>query len=197
MGTRLSSQPLPLSPSAVTLNNTLSLITATITLRNKLVFSQRGTGTVKRRPPYACGLPFSLLRLNLFGDRRAEDQFGAQFSALYNSFSFFCLVSPFAPPAGYLALFRRTFRKLGDICMMYESDKLFCTTFLSCQTHDIKKRDAKKSFPFSFLFYHSMTSVLSHISCSDIVELLDKNEHQFSFFQKQFHTMLIRTIAAR
>lgn len=155
MGTRLSSQPLPLSPSAVTLNNTLSLITATITLRNKLVFLQRGTGTAKRRPPYACGPPFSLLRLNLFGDRRAGDQFGAQFSALYNSFSFFCLFSPFAPPAGYLALFRRTFRTLGNICMMYESDKLFGTAFLSCQTHDIKKKDV-----VSFFFYHSMTSVL-------------------------------------
>lgn len=140
MGTRLSSQPLPLSPSAVTLNNTLSLITATITLRNKLVFLQRRTGTAKRRPPYTCGPPFSLLCLNLFGDRRAEDQFDAQFSALYNSFSSFCgLFSPFAPPAGYLALFRRTFRTLGNICMMYESDKLFCTAFLSCQTHDIKK----------------------------------------------------------
>lgn len=116
MGTRLSSQPLPLSPSAVTLNNTLSLITATITLRNKLVFSRGGTGTAKRRPPYACGLPFSLLLLNLFGDRRAEDQFGAQFSALYNSFSLFlsflslrtsrCSSWPFSPkPFDHLETF--------------------------------------------------------------------------------------------
>lgn len=65
MATRLSSQPLPLSPSAVTLNNTLSLITATITLRNKLVFFQRGTEMGKRRPLYASGLPFSLQHLNL------------------------------------------------------------------------------------------------------------------------------------
>ncbi|KAJ4942995.1 hypothetical protein JOQ06_005507, partial [Pogonophryne albipinna] len=50
-GTRLSSQPLPLSPSAVTLNNTFSLITTTITLRNKLVFFQRGMEMGKRRPP--------------------------------------------------------------------------------------------------------------------------------------------------
>lgn len=87
MGTRLSSQPLPLSPSAVTLNNTLSLITATITLRNKLVFFQRGMEMGKRQPLYAFGLPFSLQHRNLFGDRQTADQFSAQFSALYNSFS--------------------------------------------------------------------------------------------------------------
>lgn len=77
--------------------------------------------------------------------------------------------------------------------MMYESDRVFCTAFLSRQTHDIKK-----PFPFSFLFYHSMTSTF-RISCSDSVGLLDKNEHQFSLsaFQKRFHTMLIWTIAAR
>ena len=86
MGTRLSSQPLPLSPSAVTLNNTLSLITATITLRNKLVFFQRGMEMGKRRPPYASGLPFSLQHFSLFGDRQTADQFSAQFSTLYNSF---------------------------------------------------------------------------------------------------------------
>lgn len=50
MGTRLSSQPLPLSPFAVTLNNTLSLITATITLRNKLVFFERGMEMGKKWP---------------------------------------------------------------------------------------------------------------------------------------------------
>lgn len=87
MGTRLTSQPLPLSPAAVTLNNSLSLITATITLRNKLVFFQKGTEMGKRRPPYARGPPFSLQHLSLFGDRRAADQFSAQFSTLYNSFS--------------------------------------------------------------------------------------------------------------
>lgn len=89
MGTRLSSQPLPLSPFAVTLNNTLSLITATITLRNKLVFFERGTEMGKRRPSYACGMPSSLQRLHLFGDRQTADQFSAWFFTLYNSFSLF------------------------------------------------------------------------------------------------------------
>lgn len=102
MGTRLSSQPLPLSPSAVTLNNTLSLITATITLRNKLVFFQRGMEMGKRRPPYASGLPFSLQHLNVFGDRQTADQFSVQFSTLYNSFS---LSFSLCPPLLLLSFF--------------------------------------------------------------------------------------------
>lgn len=87
MGTRLSSHPLPLSPSAVTLNNTLSLISATITLRNKLVFSRRGMEMGMRWPPYASGGPFSFQHFNLFGDRQTADQFSLQFSRFYNSFS--------------------------------------------------------------------------------------------------------------
>lgn len=87
MGTRLSSHPLPLSPSAVTLNNTLSLISATITLRNKLVFSQREMKMGTRRPPYASGGPFSLQRFNLFGDGQTADQFSLQFFRFYNSVS--------------------------------------------------------------------------------------------------------------
>lgn len=91
MGTRLSSQPLPLSPFAVTLNNTLSLITATITLRNKLVFFERGMRRGKRRPSYASGMPFSLQQLHLFGDRQTPGQFSTQFSTLCISFSLFSL----------------------------------------------------------------------------------------------------------
>lgn len=77
-----------LSPSAVTLNITLSLITTTITLRNKLVFFQRRIEMGKRRPSYASGLPFSLQHLSLFGNRHTTDQFSLQFSTLYNSFLF-------------------------------------------------------------------------------------------------------------
>lgn len=81
---------------------------------------------------------------------------------------------------------------------MYESDKLFCTTFLSCQTHDIKKKDVKNlSIQFPFLSFDDLCTL--HISCSGSVGLLHKNEHLFSLssFQKRFHTMLIRTITAR
>lgn len=126
MGTRLSSQPLPLSPSAVTLNNNLSLITATITLRNKLVFFQRGMETGERRPPYACGLPFSLQHLNLFGDRQTADQFSAQFPTLYNSFSL--SLSLFVPLffSCLFSLYPLNTAKTCPNCRQLEP--MFCTT---------------------------------------------------------------------
>ena len=114
MGTRLASQPLPLSPSAVTLNNTFSLITATITLRNKLVFFQRRMEMGKRRPPYACGLPFSLKPLNLFVDRETADQFSAQLSTLYNSFSVFLF--PFLFPLVLKPIFSVPFEHIKTCC---------------------------------------------------------------------------------
>lgn len=114
MGTRLSSHPLPLSPSAVTLNNTLSLISATITLRNKLVFSRRAMETGTRRPPYASGGPFSLQRFNLFGDGQTADQFSLQFSRFYNSFSL-CVFLSVCVPAVYLPFFSEPFEYL-KIC---------------------------------------------------------------------------------
>lgn len=70
MGTRLSSQPLPLSPSAVTLNNSLSLITATITLRNKLVFvhERHEDGGKETAPVRASARPLSLPLLGRTAD---------------------------------------------------------------------------------------------------------------------------------
>lgn len=66
---RLSSQPPPLSPSAVTLNNTLSLITLTITLRNKLLLQRsrrdETMGSADRLVPLV-----SLRPSQLFGDKQ-------------------------------------------------------------------------------------------------------------------------------
>lgn len=86
MGTRLSSQPPPLSPFAVTLNNSLSLITATITLRNKLVFFEKGMETSKKWALSASVMPFSLQQSLHLRERLTVVQFTAQFSTFYNPF---------------------------------------------------------------------------------------------------------------